>query len=138
MSNILEIAEALKDFCADYADEASVKLYPAERLGEQESGLVCIVKPSEMSNQMEIRNGGSLTYSFEVGFLKWVADEDESQTLLTQVETFIKEALGVELLDGQYVITAVDVSLLYSVTAYNRRKQFASILKVDVFDNQYA
>ena len=138
MPNIIEIAEALKTVCATYADAAEVKLYPEKWLGDTESGLFCIVKPNDLTNVIEARSGGSLTYEFEVGFLKWIADESEGQTLLLQVETFIKEIVGTLLLNNQYVVNAVTPNILYSVTAYDRRKQFASILTVGVYDNEYA
>lgn len=142
MANILEIAESLKTYCAAFADEAKVCMYPAERLGDQESGLVCIVKPNGMENVMESRNGSALTYEFEIGFLKWVSDENESQELLLRVENFVKDSVA-ELLpmageEYRYVIRAIVPAVLYSVTAFNKRKQFASVLKVEVYDGESA
>lgn len=142
MANILEIAESLKTYCAAFADEAKVCMYPAERLGDQENGLVCIVKPNGMENVMESRNGSALTYEFEIGFLKWVADENESQELLLRVENFVKDSVA-ELLpmageEYRYVIRAIVPAVLYSVTAFNKRKQFASVLRVEVYDSESA
>ena len=144
MANIIEIADALKTFCAGYSDTQEVKLYPAERLGDQENGLVCIIKPNDISNIMQARNGGELVYEFEVGFLKWITDDAAGQTILTiNVESFIKDAVGQTLTltnesEYRYVIRAVMPSVFYSQTTYNRRKQFASILKVEVFDSESA
>ena len=144
MANIIEIADALKTICANYSDSQEVKLYPAERLGDQENGLVCIIKPNDMSNIMQSRNGGELVYEFEVGFLKWIDNETDGQTLLTNnIESFIKDAVGQTLTilnesDWRYVIRAVAPMVFYSQTTYNRRKQFASILKVEVFDSESA
>ena len=144
MANIIQIAEALKTICASYSDSQEVKLYPAERLGDQENDLVCIIKPNDMSNIMQARNGGELVYEFEIGFLKWIVDDADGQTLLTNnVEAFIKDAVGETLTienesEYRYVIRAVTPAVLYSQTTYNRRKQFASILKVEVFDSESA
>lgn len=136
---ILDIAEEVKEkiLSWDFADSASVKMYPTENLGQQENGLVAIVKPADISNEMTTRTGGDLKYYLEIGFLKWIADDAESVDLLKKVEAFCKTLLFQILFDGTYVITKIESKVLYSISAYNRRKQFASIWTIEIQDMNY-
>ena len=64
------------------------------------------------------------------------------QELLLRVENFVKDSVG-ELLpmtgeEYRYVIRAIVPAVLYSVTAFNKRKQFASVLKIEVYDGESA
>lgn len=131
---IFSIADALKNAIesGDYCDSSSVQMYPAENLGVQEKGLICIVKPNDMNLESNTRNGGDLKYYFEVGFLKWIASKVESVGLLKTVEAFAKDMLNQTLLDGALVVTALTPNILYSVKTGNNRNQFASIWTVEV------
>ena len=138
-TTIFTVADALADVIesGDSCDTVSVQMYPAENLGAQENGLICIVKPNDMNLETDTRKGGNLKYYFEVGFLKWIAAESESVGLLKKVEKIVKDMLNVLLLDGAFVITALNPNILYSVKAGNRRSQFASVWTVEVTAMDY-
>ena len=132
MSRLFDLANALATECREYADKVAVKLAPDYQLGEHEFASQIYIVPPESERTIASRADAKRVYTYEVGLLKWVRDENGLKAEVENLEEMAESLLGT-LLENAY-ICKVDTKALYSVEAYAKRKQYVGVIEVQVQD----